>query len=154
MSATSPPNCSQIMRFADLWLVAFQVRMEIQPKGIAIREGEPYHPPDPVDVHSLPQLHPLTGEMLRRAYASFPGGTSVGHDAIAPKACARLSNHTLDALVSILNREERELSWSNGNMLVFIRLLPEPDGPGLCPIGIFPNITRVWMRARLPLAQE
>ena len=42
--------------------------------------------------------------------------------------------------------------WPRKLFTVLVVLLPKPDG-GLRPIGLFPSLIRVWMRARRPLAE-
>ena len=44
-------------------------------------------------------------------------------------------------------------SWAKTVDTVLIVLLPKPDG-GRRPIGLFPTIVRVWMRARLQVARD
>ena len=44
-------------------------------------------------------------------------------------------------------------SWASVLRLVLIVLLPKPDG-GRRPIGLFPSVVRVWMRARAHYARE
>jgi len=53
----------------------------------------------------------------------------------------------LMALAMILAAAEALGAWGQAVSLVLIVLLPKPDG-GLRPIGLFPTIVRLWMRAR------
>ena len=48
---------------------------------------------------------------------------------------------------------ERRGSWAEVLDLVLIVLLPKTDG-GFRPIGLFPTIIRIWMRARIFVAKE
>jgi hypothetical protein len=47
---------------------------------------------------------------------------------------------------------ERRGSWAEVLDLVLIVLLPKTDG-GVRPIGLFPTIIRIWMRARIFVAK-
>ena len=43
-------------------------------------------------------------------------------------------------------------SWASVLDLVLIVLLPKPEG-GFRPIGLFPTVVRIWMRARVCVAR-
>ena len=89
----------------------------------------------------------LTVEAIRAAAASFPAGTGLGVDNISPRALLRLSDEALAALASLLMAIERHGEWPPELHLVLIVLLAKSDG-GFRPIGLFPTLIRVWMRAR------
>ena len=101
-----------------------------------------------LDWSGLEDLEPLLPEALRAAAESFPAGTGLGVDHIPPRAIARLSNEALQALCDILMHMERSGDWDNSLRLVLIVLLAKDDG-GFRPIGLFPTIIRIWMRARM-----
>ena len=103
--------------------------------------------------HELSRLDVLYAHTIRRAALTFPIATGVGCDNIAPRAIARLSDETLDALGRLLLACEIVGEWGAIVELVLIVLLPKPDG-GRRPIGLFPTIIRVWMRARSDLAKS
>ena len=103
-----------------------------------------------VDDETLPELTPA---MLRAAAASFPAATGVGADAISPKALCRLPEPLLEELAQLLMAAERVGHWSDALPLVLIVLLPK-DGGGFRPIGLFPTLIRVWMRARSSTARD
>ena len=84
---------------------------------------------------------------MRAAALTFPAGTGLGGDNVSPRALARLSDEALMALARILAAAEALGAWGQAVSLVLIVLLPKPDG-GLRPIGLFPTIVRLWMRAR------
>ena len=84
---------------------------------------------------------------LRASAQSFPIGTGVGAENIAPRALARLSEPLLRSLCAILMAVELSGRWPSIVQLVLIVLLPKPDG-GRRPIGLFPAVVRVWARAR------
>ena len=84
---------------------------------------------------------------LKSAAASFPLRTGVGADNIAPRALLRLSDDALTALAALMMKMERVGHWSKELDLVMIVLLDKADG-GRRPIGLFPTVIRVWMRAR------
>ena len=110
------------------------------------RSGEPYSTPSyPVHVQQLPSLLPCS---LRSAAASFPLGTGLGSDNISPRAILRLSDAALAALAVLRGSFELLGHWTQALDLVLIVLLPKTDG-GFRPIGLFPTIIRVWMRARM-----
>ena len=86
------------------------------------------------------------------AASSFPIGTGLGADNISPRAILRLSSEALAALVTLLVAFEALGHWAHALDLVLIVLLPKTDG-GLRPIGLFPTIVRLWMRARIGVAR-
>ena len=90
---------------------------------------------------------PLQLGALRAATRTFPPGTGIGADGIAPRAIGRLSDEVLLDLCVLYAAIELCGSWPDLVNLVLIVLLPKPDG-GLRPIGLFPTFIRVWMRAR------
>jgi len=113
-------------------------------------EGMPYHAL--VDPHGTAPLPPLTVAAIRSASNSFPVGTGVGAEHVAPRALARLSDHALRGLCAVLMAAELLGRWPSIAALVLIVLLPKPDG-GRRPIGLFPAIIRVWARARSHVAR-
>ena len=44
-------------------------------------------------------------------------------------------------------------SWSPLVGVVLVVLIPKHDG-GRRPIGLFPGLIRIWMRARMPILQK
>ena len=98
-------------------------------------------------------LQPLTGADIKLAASSFPSATGVGADAISPRAIARLPDQLLDELASLFMMAEDTGDWSAAISLVLIVLLPK-DGGGFRPIGLFPTLIRVWMRARSTVARD
>jgi len=106
-----------------------------------------------VDPLGSPALPPLNVHDLRAASLSFPAGTGLGADNIAPRALARLSDDALRGLCAILMAAELLGKWPRIAMMVLIVLLPKPDG-GRRPIGLFPVIIRVWARARAQVARR
>ena len=95
----------------------------------------------------------LSVQHLRTASLSFPSNTGLGVDNFAPRALARLSDGVLLWLCTILMACERLGSWTKAVHLVLTVLLPKADG-GRRPIGLFPTVIRVWMRARTIVACE
>ena len=89
---------------------------------------------------------------IKQAAVTFPPGTGLGADNVSPRALLRLSEAALTALGFIYQAIERVGSWTEAIQLVLIVLLPKNDG-GLRPIGLFPTLIRVWMRARLYLTR-
>ena len=98
-------------------------------------------------------LQPLTGADIKLAASSFPAATGVGADAISPRAIARLPDQMLDELAALLMMAEDTGDWSTAISLVLIVLLPK-DGGGFRPIGLFPTLIRVWVRARSTVARD
>jgi len=100
-----------------------------------------------IDPSGTPPLVPLMPWALRRAALTFPAGTGLGSDNIAPRALCRLSDAAVGALCKLLAAMELLGNWAAAWRIVLIVLLPKPDG-GRRPIGLFPMILRLWMRAR------
>ena len=94
----------------------------------------------------------LVVQMLVLAALTFPAGTGLGADNIAPRAFARLSSEALTALATILMAAEALGDWGDAVALVLIVLLPKPDG-GLRPIGLFASVIRLWSRARADIGR-
>jgi len=114
-------------------------------------EGEEYNLDiSPSKSDPLPPLRPAD---LRRSAASFPVGTGVSGENVAPRALERLSDRLLAALCAILMACELLGAWPTMINLVLIVLLPKTDG-GRRPIGLFPAVIRVWGRARRNMAQR
>ena len=87
------------------------------------------------------------------AACSFPANIGLGADNVAPRAIARLSSPAIQALIALFLCFEAAGDWCMAVNLVLIVLLPKPDG-GRRPIGLFPTIIRIWMRARIWAARE
>ncbi len=90
--------------------------------------------------------------MLRRAAKSFPIGTGLGGDNISPRAIDRRSDKAITMLARLYRLAEWLGTWPALMHLILIVLLPKPDG-GRRPIGLFPTLIRVWMRARVDIAK-
>ena len=113
--------------------------------------GDQYQSPDfPPQLLVSPQ--PITLWALDTAAASFPAGTGLGADNLAPRAVLRLGDAARLMLVQIFLAAEAIGAWSSALDLVLIVLLPKPDG-GLRPIGLFPTLIRLWMRTRSVVAR-
>ena len=97
-------------------------------------------------------LYPMIENDIRAAALSFPPNTGHGADGLAPRAIARLSSQALQALIALFLAFEASGSWCQAVNMVLIVLLPKPDG-GRRPIGLFPTIVRIWMRARIGTAR-
>ena len=106
-----------------------------------------------LEPHGTTPLPPLRLEELRSSAASFPVGTGVSTDNLAPRAFLRLSDAMLTGLCAILMACELLGAWPQAIRLVLIMLLPKPDG-GRRPIGLFPAIIRTWARARCCIAHR
>ena len=102
----------------------------------------------PPDEHFLPLMPQAIGEAAR----TFPINTSLGCDNTAPRAYARLSEEALVVLATLLMALEKQAEWVEVINLVLIILLPKKTG-GRRPIGLFPTLVRVWMRARIIIAR-
>ena len=95
----------------------------------------------------------LAGIHIRRAAVTFPAHTGLGGDNASPRAYDRLSDAALEALARLLLLCEIIGSWPMFIRLIYIVLLPKPDG-GRRPIGLFISIMRIWMRARSSVARQ
>ncbi len=93
---------------------------------------------------SRPQA--LGAAQMRAASRTFPYDTGLGADNVAPRAIERLSDDMLQRLAQLLSDFECAGCWARTLRLVLTVLLPKTDG-GRRPIGLFPTIVRVWMRA-------
>ena len=91
--------------------------------------------------------------MIKTAAETFPLGTGLGADNMAPRAVAALPQWQLQMLADILNECEATGVWPKRWNLVLIALLPKPDG-GRRPIGLFPAVVRIWMRTRAPALRQ
>ena len=116
------------------------------------KEGECYNAPDFGQLSEEP-LQLLSVWAIRQAAATFPSGTGLGADNISPRAMSRLSDEGVAALSHIYSRLEAMGEWTAVLNLVLIVLLPKLDG-GLRPIGLFPTLIRLWMRARVWIARK
>ena len=102
---------------------------------------------------NIDPLPPLTISDLKNAAMTFPNNTGLGSDNVSPRALMRLPAEALAELVDLLHQAEKLGSWTNALALVMIVMLPKDDG-GKRPIGLFPTLIRVWMRARAPIARK
>ena len=100
-----------------------------------------------------PPLPKLGVARIRSSARSFPTGTGLGADNLAPRAVARLSDAALLALIALFEAFEALGSWCQALDLVLIVLLPKSDG-GLRPIGLLCTVIRIWMRAHSDLVRD
>ena len=114
------------------------------------QENRQYERPigEPPEEHFLP----LMPRALVDAAETSPINTALGCDNTAPRACARLSEAALTALVGLLLALGRKGEWVVVIDLVLMLLVPKKTG-GRRPIGLFPTLTRIWMRARVIIAR-
>ena len=115
------------------------------------KEAETYDKPS-FDI-TEDMLKELLPEAIRIAAKTFLAGTGLGHDHISPRAFLRLSVHAIVSLAKLFMAFERRGSWAEVLDRVLIVLLPKTDG-GFRPIGLFPTIIPIWMRARISVAKE
>ena len=113
--------------------------------------GSTYIEPD-FPVQQLVAPAPLVLWAFDHATASFPVATGLGADNVSPRALLRLPDALRLVLLRILMLAERLGQWPQALNLVLIVLLAKADG-GLRPIGLFPTLVRVWMRARSAAAR-
>ena len=73
------------------------------------KEGAAYV--DPFPGGAVPALAPFTAGAIRAAASSFPAGTGVGCDNVAPRAVARLSDEVLAALGDLFLACESTGDW-------------------------------------------
>jgi hypothetical protein len=97
-------------------------------------------------------LQALLPDAICPAAASFPIGTGLGADNISPRAFMRLSRSAIIAFATLLMAFEKKGGWCQILNLILIVLLPKATG-GFRPIGLFPTVIRLWMRARYGLAR-
>ena len=106
-----------------------------------------------VDPTESPPLEPIMPDALLQAALTFPPGTGLGSDNFSPRAICRLSREAVRALCTLVHAFELLGDWATVLRLVLIVLLPKPDG-GRRPIGLFPSIIRLWMRARAAVVRS
>ena len=140
MSSSKVPLCNQaaVEHEANEWARLWEEGTEY----LGSFDHEQCTAPDPLKIH-----------IVRKAAMSFPAGTGLGGDNIAPRAINRLSDQVLLCLATLFHAIEQAGRWPTVMHLVLIVLLPKPDG-GRRPIGLFPTRFRVWMRARVELARH
>jgi len=140
---------------ADIWSPARaidaplcdQADIELEAEGWASlwKESETYSCQcEPLDSEPLALLLPWA---VSKSSLSFPAHTGLGADNVSPRAYSRLSHVLLKKLCALLMAIELLGCWPEAVDLVLIVLLPKPDG-GRRPIGLFPSVIRLWMRAR------
>jgi endonuclease/exonuclease/phosphatase family metal-dependent hydrolase len=110
------------------------------------QEEASYCEPDFGDLRGE-QLAPLWPWAIIEAVSTFPVGTGLGADNVAPRALRRLSEAAIVALIALFLAFEAAGSWAAALNLVLIVLLPKGEG-AFRTIGLFPTPVRVWMRAR------
>ena len=81
-----------------------------------------------VDPFGTDALKPMLPWAIRQASLSFPCGTGLGAENIAPRAFARLSDELLTALCVLLTAIELLGVWPRQIVVVLIVLLPKADG--------------------------
>ena len=126
------------------------VENEANQWGKLWNENSEYRSPfgPPPNEHFMP-LMPMA---VRDAADSFPINTALGCDNVAPKAYGRLSEEAIHALIALFLAFEKSGQWPKVAYLVLIVLLPKKTG-GRRPIGLFPTMVRIWMRARIIVAR-
>lgn len=101
----------------------------------------------------LGSLPDVSHQQIRAAAMTFPEHTGLGTENTSPRAFARLSDSTLEQLAELYKRCEKAGRWGKIISLILIVLLGKPDG-GRRPIGLFPSLVRIWMRARREVTQQ
>jgi len=126
------------------------VEHEANQWGSLWRENGNYKSPvgPPPDEHFLPLMPMAIGD----AADSFPINTALGCDNVAPRAYSRLSEAAIRVLIVLFMTFEKKGQWAEVVNLVIIVLLPKKTG-GRRPIGLFPTMVRIWMRARIIVAR-
>lgn len=130
-----------------------QATVEAEADAWAARWNEHHAYQSEVVVFGTPPLSTLMPEMLLQAASTFPAASGVGTDNVSPRDLCRLSKEAIRCLCMVLSAAELLGSWPECLHLVLIVLLQKPDC-GRRPIGLFPTIIRVWMRARVYVARE
>ena len=128
-------------------LLSDQGDIESTADGWAALWQEGKHPFLPPSGHLPSDLPLLDAQAIKDAALSFPANTGVGADNTAPRAVAALPVAIRQRLADLLNECERVGTWPSRWQIVLICLLPKADG-GRRPIGLFPSVIRIWMRAR------
>ena len=94
-------------------------------------------------------LLPLDVPRIEDALRSFPTESGLGWDCFHLRAWLRLGITALTSLVLFFTLVEKAGRWPLAIGHVMIALLAKATG-GFRPIGLFPSLVRIWMRARLP----
>ena len=98
------------------------------------------------------RLPDLAVDTFREACYTFSNGVGLGWDKLHPRAIARCSDVVINALLQLFALAEASGKWQETIGIILVVLIPKSDG-GRRPIGLFPTLIRVWMRARLPVAR-
>ena len=96
----------------------------------------------------------LTAGQLREASLSFSAKTAATYDGFHPRHYSFLSDEGLEVMAALLEAAEELGEMPKDLETVMIALLPKKEGAGVRPIGLFPSLYRLWVRARRDLAVQ
>ena len=99
------------------------------------------------------QPPPLALPALKDVCSTFPADVGLGWDKLHPRALLRCSDCVLLLLIQVFLMAESVGTWFPQVGVVLVVLIPKHDG-GRRPIGLFPGLVRIWMRARMPILQK
>ena len=124
---------------ADEWSSIWQA-VKVQHQPVWPKEME-IHPP------------PLALPVIKDACSTFAAEVGLGWDKLHPRALLRCSDSVLLLLIQVFLMAESVGRWFPQVGVVLVVLIPKHDG-GRRPIGLFPGLIRIWMRARMPILQK
>ena len=96
---------------------------------------------------------PLALSLVKDACSTFAEDVGLGWDKLHPRALLRCSDSVLRLLIQVFLMAESVGRWFPQVGVVLVVLIPKPDG-GRRPIGLFPGLIRIGMRARMPILQK
>ena len=96
------------------------------------------------------KLPEITPDDLVQVAPTYKRRTGLGADSIHPRWIGWLSHPVLAGLAMLLNFLERIGLWPVQVMIILIAQIPKGDG-GRRPIGLLPQLVRIWERIRKPI---
>ena len=96
----------------------------------------------------------MSVDRIREASMSFSPGTASTFDGFHPRHFSLLEDKGLEMVAALLEAVEELGELPDGLDAMMIALLPKKGGAGVRPIGLFPALYRLWVRARRREAVE
>ena len=112
--------------------------------------SEPFSWPSDLECPPLPALTPRD---LRKASQAFPVKTAGAPDGYHVRHFGLLSDGALEALAELIGLVEDLGVWPDQVAQLVVAMLEKPAG-GFRPIGLFPALYRLWMKARVGLCRK
>ena len=138
----------------------------LEPNGVAqeaarhwgqLWKPPPHQEPQALPFAELPQMPPLTGDLLWDVVKHIPRAKAQGLDAWSPKDLKALPKEAFDDLADVLAQVEAEGKWPEGLSGAIVALLPKKDDHGPLaqrPISLLPMVYKLWAAARGAILKE